>query len=294
MTLLFQCGLYSALLCLAVGLQCYHYNGLPDHALQKQVAKPCGAPHTYCSTTLLKYRELLNIDTIIKGCSAEDSCNHNKTYSMTNTQITQTILCCDSELCNSHLVPELGDDYRTECFACQGPPTACAGNDLPSLRCGPSQKNCVEVSITMALSQDTQHTMIKSCSNLTCPGPAAFSNGEHPVSYSSNHLCCNGSHCNSGHFIDVNPGAENGLECYSRSSTKGVSKMQCRGLMTQCMDLIGSSRDDVVMSGCATEAFCQGGYPQFDIPGWKSTACCSQSFCNHGDSATDLGAQKHP
>ncbi|KAG8547564.1 hypothetical protein GDO81_028010 [Engystomops pustulosus] len=58
--------------------------------------------------------------------------------------------------------------------------------------------------------------------------------------------------------------------------------MRCRGQMTRCMDLIGSSPDDVVMSGCASEAFCQGLYPKFSIPGWQSTVCCGKSLCNQG------------
>ncbi|KAM4015545.1 urokinase plasminogen activator surface receptor-like [Anomaloglossus baeobatrachus] len=283
MKLLLRSGLYSALLCLAVGLQCYHFKGMPDHATKEQTVMTCDdSTQLHCSSTIMTYSGLLHGGVLTKGCSTGEYCNKTVPGSLKHIETSHTSRCCNHDLCNQDLVPDLGDDFHTECLACQGQPLACGGSDLPSLTCGSSQKSCIEVSITTTLSQETHHTMIKSCSNTsTCPGLAAFSNGQHKLSYASSHHCCTGSQCNRGHFKDADPGSENGLECYSHSSPEESGKMKCHGEMTQCMDLIGSSPDDVVMSGCATEAFCQGLYPQFIIPGWKTTQCCGHSLCNH-------------
>ncbi|KAG9470238.1 hypothetical protein GDO78_018528 [Eleutherodactylus coqui] len=293
MKLLLKSGLYSALLCLAAGLECLHFTGLPDHAAEKQENKTCDSAKTHCSSSVITYSHFLRGTVLTKGCVSGEACNQTQMGSLKNIQTSRTILCCDTDHCNKDLVPDLGENFRTECLACQGSPLHCGGRDLPSLRCGASQKSCIEVSIITALSQDTRHTMIKSCSNTsTCPGLAAFSNGQNPLSYACSHHCCDGSQCNAGQFADVDAGEENGVECYSRSSPTEPGTMQCRGQMTQCMDLIGSSPDDVVMSGCATEAFCQGRYPQFKIPGWKRTLCCAQSLCNHGDNGIKKGTQQ--
>ncbi|XP_073426760.1 urokinase plasminogen activator surface receptor [Dendrobates tinctorius] len=282
MKLFLRSGLYSTLLYLAVGLQCYHYKGVPDHATTEQTVMTCDSTKPHCSSTIMTYSGLLHVGVLTKGCSSGETCNQTLTGSLKHIDTSQTSHCCDKDLCNQDLVPDLGEDSWTECLACQGQPLACGGSDLPSLRCEPSQKSCIELSITTTLSQDTRHTMIKSCSNTsTCPGLAAFSNGQNHISYASSPHCCKGSQCNRGHFKDADPGSENGLECYSHSSPGESGTMKCRGPMTQCMDLIGSSPDDVVMSGCATEAFCQGLYPQFNIPGWKNTLCCGHSRCNH-------------
>ncbi|CAJ0931654.1 unnamed protein product [Ranitomeya imitator] len=331
----------------AVGLQCYHYSGVPDHAAAEQTVMTCESTQPYCSSTFMTFSGLLHVGVLTKGCSSGETCNQTLTGSLKHIDTSETSRCCDKDLCNQDLVPDLGEDSWTECLACQGQPLACGGSDLPSLRCGPSQKSCIELSITTTLSQDTRHTMIKSCSNTsTCPELAAFSNGQNQISYASSHHCCKGSQCNRGHFKDVififptpvtchrccrmfpvydkscgvfpvygrscgvfpvygrscgvfpvygrscevfsvygrsyaDPGSENGIECYSHSSPGESGTMKCLGPMTQCMDLTGSSPDDVVMSGCATEAFCQGLYPKFSIPGWKSTLCCGHSLCNH-------------
>ncbi|XP_072282592.1 urokinase plasminogen activator surface receptor-like [Pyxicephalus adspersus] len=286
MRLLLHTVLYSALLCLASSLQCFQYNGLPDLAKEEQVVKNCESTHQYCSSSLFTYGDLVSGNVLVKGCSTGQSCNKTQSGPIKFIQTSETVLCCDTELCNEHLVPDLGEDARIHCLACQGPPSYCGGSSHPNLRCGPSQKSCIEVSITSALSQDIHHTMIKSCSNTSsCPGLSAFSNGKNPVSYSCIHHCCNGSLCNKGNFAAEDPGAENGLECYSRSSPKEVSTMRCRGQMTQCVDLMGeSSHSAPVMSGCATESFCQGLYPTFPIPGWTRTVCCTKSLCNQGNS----------
>ncbi|KAG8433798.1 hypothetical protein GDO86_012243 [Hymenochirus boettgeri] len=185
------------------------------------------------------------------------------------------------------LEPDLGEDahkWGKECLACNGSPSQCGGSSLPGLRCDPDQPNCIKVSITAAFEQDTNQIMIKSCSNSsTCPGSAIFSNGQHPVTYSAHHECCTGTHCNTGYFTDTDAGSENGLECYSQWSPQSVTTMKCRGDMTHCIDLIGDSPGNILMSGCATESFCQGLYPHISVPGWRNTTCCSESLCNHGN-----------
>ncbi|XP_075696534.1 urokinase plasminogen activator surface receptor [Rhinoderma darwinii] len=283
-------GQSASIFCTAVGLQCYHFKGLPDHATEEQEVKTCDSTQQHCRSTYITYSGLLHGGVLTKGCSSGDMCNKTQTGSFVHIDTSQTILCCDKDLCNRDLVPDLGEDSRTECLACQGSPSTCGGSNLASVRCGPSQRTCIEVSITTALSQDPRHTMIKSCSNTsTCPELSAFSNGQHSLSYASSHHCCNGSQCNRGHFKDVDLGVENGLECYNRSSKQKAGTMRCKGQMTQCMDLIGSSPDEVVMSGCATEAFCHGLYPHFNIPGWQSTLCCAKSLCNHGNNGVKKG-----
>lgn len=270
----------------ASSLQCFHFNGLPDHAHEEQLVKTCESTHQHCSSSLFTYRDLLIGDVLVKGCSTGNTCNQTQSGPVKFVHTKETVLCCDTELCNEHLMPDLGEDPRIECLACQGNPSSCGGSNHPSLRCGQSQKSCIEVSITTALGQGIHHTMMKSCSNSSsCPGLAAFSNGQNPVSYSCNHHCCKGSLCNKGNFAVEDPGKENGLECYSRSSPEEAGTMRCRGPMTQCVDLMGTANYGIpVMSGCATEAFCQGLYPTFPIPGWTRTKCCTKSLCNHGKS----------
>ncbi|XP_053308207.1 urokinase plasminogen activator surface receptor-like [Spea bombifrons] len=287
MKLALQCALCCILLSLANSLQCYHFKGAPDQALQKQEAKNCEGNNPFCSSSVVIYNGLLRGKVVVKGCSQGDSCNKTQTTSMKAIETNQTMLCCGTDLCNRDMLPDDNEEsakWGGECLACNGPPLACGGDDLPSLQCDSSGDSCIQVSITTALNQEVHQNIIKSCSNAsTCPGLAAFSNGDDAVSYAANHQCCNGTHCNAGYFTETDPGAENGLECHCRASSNRVDRMKCRGEMTRCVDLIGSSPLDIVMSGCATEAFCQGLYPKFSIPGWLNTTCCSTSLCNHGN-----------
>ncbi|XP_068099439.1 urokinase plasminogen activator surface receptor-like isoform X2 [Hyperolius riggenbachi] len=287
MRLLLLAALHSALLCLASSFQCFQFKGMPDHAKKAQHAVTCDSTQHYCSSSHISYNGDLNGEVLEKGCSTGERCNQTTTDAVKGIDNSVSVLCCDSELCNEDLMPDLGEYHRTECLACQGPPSSCEGSGLPYLRCEAAQTTCIEVSITTAHGHDIHHTMIKSCSNSSsCPGLSAFSNGQEPVTVSSSHRCCTGSLCNSGRFAVEDPGAENGLECHNRSSPAEVSTMRCRGKMNRCADLMGSSSDHVLMSGCATEAFCEGLSPKVPIPGWTSTTCCSESLCNH-DSPTD-------
>ncbi|XP_068099438.1 urokinase plasminogen activator surface receptor-like isoform X1 [Hyperolius riggenbachi] len=238
MRLLLLAALHSALLCLASSFQCFQFKGMPDHAKKAQHAVTCDSTQHYCSSSHISYNGDLNGEVLEKGCSTGERCNQTTTDAVKGIDNSVSVLCCDSELCNEDLMPDLGEYHRTECLACQGPPSSCEGSGLPYLRCEAAQTTCIEVSIT------TAH----------------------------------------GHVED--PGAENGLECHNRSSPAEVSTMRCRGKMNRCADLMGSSSDHVLMSGCATEAFCEGLSPKVPIPGWTSTTCCSESLCNH-DSPTD-------
>uniref|UniRef100_A0A8C5RBI7 UPAR/Ly6 domain-containing protein n=1 Tax=Leptobrachium leishanense TaxID=445787 RepID=A0A8C5RBI7_9ANUR len=291
MKLMLWCGLFSAILCLTNGFQCYRYKGPVDHVLEKQEAKQCESTHQSCKSSLLMSDDL-NMRVLVKSCSKEhdDACNKTHTSSGKGFKVTEIMMCCEGDLCNKDLLPvsdKESEKWGMDCLACNGQPMACAGNGLPTLHCDSPVNQCIQVSITTALGQEVHQTLMKGCSNSsTCPGLSAFSNGQNPVSYASSSQCCTSSHCNSGHFTDTDPGAENGLECYSCSSPSDAGKMKCRGEMTRCMDLMGSSNHDVVMSGCATEAFCQGQYPKFSIPGWSSTTCCTTSLCNHNSNAT--------
>ncbi|XP_053545975.1 urokinase plasminogen activator surface receptor-like [Bombina bombina] len=293
MKLPLQWVLYSTILCTAASLQCYDYYGSPDLANEKQVPKVCESNQMYCNSSIVTYDGLLSgYSYLAKGCTQDldNYCNKTLTITLQHIRYNQSMVCCNTDLCNQHLTPVLedgSDPWVRECLACNGPPSACGHGSLPNLRCASSKTNCIQVSITTALSEDTHQSMIKSCSNTTvCPGLAAFSNGQKPVSYASNHQCCNVSHCNNGQFTVTDPGAENGLQCNSRSSPNTISTMKCRGAMTYCIDLIGETSEDIVMSGCATKSFCEGLYPAFQIPGWKRTACCTDSLCNHANSST--------
>ncbi|OCT73252.1 urokinase plasminogen activator surface receptor isoform X1 [Xenopus laevis] len=289
MKLLLLCNTTSALLSVVFCLNCYQYNGPADHALNKQKRTECKNSQHYCSSTLITLSGFLYVKVLVKGCTDDKAgaCNKTETGRTKDLETQRRKLCCDTELCNKELEPDLGADaqkWGTECLACNGSPTECGGGGLPSLRCETSKSNCIQVSIATAVEKETHKVMIKSCSNSsTCPGTAAFSNGHNPVTYASHHECCNGTHCNNGHFTDTEPGSENGLECYVQSSHQTVGKMVCRGEMTRCADLIGPSPDNILMSGCATQAFCQGLYPHFLLPGWTSTVCCSETLCNHGN-----------
>ncbi|XP_078511708.1 urokinase plasminogen activator surface receptor-like isoform X2 [Lissotriton helveticus] len=154
-----------------------------------------------------------------------------------------------------------------DCLVCNGDPSLCGGQNLPTVRCSAGEAHCVEMSIAGSLKEgDRTERMIKGCGMMTpCGGLAAFSNGEHPVSYSADVKCCNGSECNSGIFAEVDPGDENGVECHScletgkgECSLKNMKIMKCLGAMTQCMVIPGKTSDQTLMRGCATEPFCQG------------------------------------
>ncbi|XP_078511707.1 urokinase plasminogen activator surface receptor-like isoform X1 [Lissotriton helveticus] len=178
-----------------------------------------------------------------------------------------------------------------DCLVCNGDPSLCGGQNLPTVRCSAGEAHCVEMSIAGSLKEgDRTERMIKGCGMMTpCGGLAAFSNGEHPVSYSADVKCCNGSECNSGIFAEVDPGDENGVECHScletgkgECSLKNMKIMKCLGAMTQCMVIPGKTSDQTLMRGCATEPFCQGLYPDFKLNTRNRTTCCTGSLCNHG------------
>ncbi|KAM8926993.1 urokinase plasminogen activator surface receptor-like [Pelodytes ibericus] len=284
-----RCALYSTILCLVSSLQCYSFKGAVDHAIQKQVPKTCEGRQVYCSSSFITYGGMLEGKVLVKGCTEGlgDSCNSTHTTPLKGIQTKQSTVCCNTDLCNQELLPVSNDEsqkWGLDCLACHGAPLTCGGSILPTMQCGSNISHCLQVSVTAAFGQESQKTLLKSCSNSSaCPGLSAFSNGENPVSYSSNYQCCTGTQCNSGTFTETDPGAENGLECYSRSSPNSVSTMRCRGEMMRCTDLTGTSAQDVIMSGCGTDAFCRGLYPKFHLPGWSQTSCCSTSLCNRGN-----------
>ncbi|XP_069057435.1 urokinase plasminogen activator surface receptor-like isoform X2 [Pleurodeles waltl] len=209
----------------------------------------------------------------------------------------QTVeVCASSEHhCFTTLLSYQAEDIdvpgELDCLVCNGEPNLCGGHNLPAVRCSAGEAQCVEMSISGSLKEgERTKRMIKGCGMMTsCGGLAAFSNGEHPVSYSADVKCCNGSECNSGGFSEVDPGKENGVECHSCSETgkgecspKNMKAMKCLGTMTQCMVIQGKTSNQTLMRGCATEPFCQGLYPDFKLNARNRTTCCTGSRCNHG------------
>ncbi|XP_069496976.1 urokinase plasminogen activator surface receptor-like isoform X1 [Ambystoma mexicanum] len=231
---------------------------------------------------------------ITKGCSPRDNnvCNQTTSTVKSHTSSTKSTRCCDGNLCNRALFSAQDVDLPGEldCLACNGSPSLCAGSNLPHLRCSAGESRCVEMSIAGSLNGDGKMKwMMKGCAKSgSCGSLAAFSSGASSISYYANAKCCNGSECNSGTFTEIVPEDANGLECYSCSETgkgecspKNTMPMKCLGSMTQCADIRGKTSGKVLRSGCATEAFCQGHYPDFRMAAKNHTSCCSGSLCNH-------------
>ncbi|XP_030044470.1 urokinase plasminogen activator surface receptor [Microcaecilia unicolor] len=282
----------SILLPLASSLQCYQYQGV-SWLPQKQNVITCEPNAAFCTSTLIKLNGTLYGEILVKGCLAgnESTCNKTTTTDKKITQIYESVQCCNTELCNSDLIPDVSStkDHGIQCYVCNGNPASCNGDQLPTVRCTGEQTQCMEISIEGAVTgNEKTRLMLKGCGNLTSCGEfAAFSNGLQPLSYSAAMRCCKGSACNSGTFAESEPGKENGVECYSCAdseqggcSPEHVKKMKCTGAMTQCLDIIGDTHNRIIMKGCATDSFCQRLYPDFRIPVKSSTSCCSGSLCN--------------
>ncbi|XP_029433315.1 urokinase plasminogen activator surface receptor-like [Rhinatrema bivittatum] len=248
---LIQILLAATLLCSASSIQCYQYQGesIPP---QQQNVITCKPNVAFCTSTLIRFNGMLNGETLVKGCLSENEniCNMTITEDKNVMHVYKSVQCCDMDLCNLDLLPDVSTkDHEIQCFVCNGNPAGCSGDQLPTTWCG-EQTRCMEISIGGALTGDGRtRFMMKGCGNAaSCGGFAAFSDGHQPLSYYAAMTCCNGSACNTGTFVESEPGKENGLEVTScaKAEKGGLSlghmkRTKCTGTMTQCLDIIGEA-----------------------------------------------------
>ncbi|XP_075134243.1 uncharacterized protein LOC142209213 [Leptodactylus fuscus] len=130
---------------------------------------------------------------------------------------------------------------------------------------------------------------LKGCRIFTCSSSLGFSTQTSSVSVQ----CCNSSLCNDFNVIHHQNTEANGIECYSCNtvndegcSEEEVTKTQCYGALTSCINVIGTSKDDelttpIEMKGCATPNMCDSSFlPTLQYLRNANVQCCNGSLCN--------------
>ncbi|XP_008111997.1 urokinase plasminogen activator surface receptor [Anolis carolinensis] len=277
------------------GLQCYSCDRDTD-CTEMEI---CEEHQEQCSTTIMTVLSRPKISTyILKGCDVSGKPNNSISHLSGNQVVFLTEEYCDTELCNKrspNVVDVLiarGRQRRTrECYSCTTADKTCSNSSLELMTCARLEEDCVDIiSFTTELPAGEQR--IKGCGQLShCQAsePLGFHN------QNSFHLikCCNSSRCNSDmqDYKDA-PLPLNGVTCFSceGNSTHGcspdaVSKIQCQGPMTQCLEasgIHGISGENSVVKGCASPSWCESPYTAVHKNlGAIHSRCCSGNLCNN-------------
>uniref|UniRef100_A0A670INU5 UPAR/Ly6 domain-containing protein n=1 Tax=Podarcis muralis TaxID=64176 RepID=A0A670INU5_PODMU len=133
------------------------------------------------------------------------------------------------------------------CYSCSSADQTCYNSSHMQMRCARPEEKCIDItSLTVTEEFPRDEQRIKGCGSLThCQEPLGFHN------HNSFHLikCCDSSQCNDdtqGKIPGDTPPQPNGVTCFSceGNSTHGcspddITKVQCRGVMTQCLEASG-------------------------------------------------------
>ncbi|XP_042296907.1 urokinase plasminogen activator surface receptor-like [Sceloporus undulatus] len=279
------------------GFQCYSCDGDRD-CLETEV---CEEHQEQCSTTVMTVISRPKISTyFLKGCDISGKPNNSISHFSGNQVVFLAEEYCDTELCNKispNVVDVLvarGHHRRTkDCYSCTTADKTCYNASLMLMSCARLEEDCVEITsftTSTELPEDEQH--IKGCGQLShCQAsePLGFQN------QNSFHLikCCNSSRCNSDMQDYKNtPLPLNGVTCFSCEgnathgcSPEAVTKIQCQGPMTQCLEasgIHGTTGDNSVVKGCASPSWCNSPYTSvYKNLGAIHSRCCTGSFCNN-------------
>ncbi|XP_063168148.1 urokinase plasminogen activator surface receptor-like [Candoia aspera] len=281
-----------------VGLQCYSCHDNSDC----QETEVCEEHQEKCSTTVMTIVARPKISTyLLKGCDVSGKPNNSLSHLSSDRVVFLAEEHCETELCNSGVprkAPNVGDMLRVRgrnenilsCYSCTTADKTCNSSSLPYMRCFWPQEKCVDItSFTIPEEFPRDQERIKGCGQLShCQEALGFHN--HKSFYMIK--CCNSSWCNN----DVQdykkaPLPLNGVTCYSceGNSTHGcatdnVTKVQCRGPMTNCLEasgVHGISGKNSVLKGCASPSWCNSPYTSvYKNLGSVETHCCAGDLCN--------------
>uniref|UniRef100_A0A8D0BLA5 UPAR/Ly6 domain-containing protein n=1 Tax=Salvator merianae TaxID=96440 RepID=A0A8D0BLA5_SALMN len=238
--------LLSLVLAYAAGLQCYSCDGHNDC----QETEVCDEHQDQCSTTIMTLLALLD--------------------TLTARGRRGNVL---------------------QCYSCSSTDQNCVDTKATTMLCAQLEENCVDItSFTTFQEFLADEQRIKGCGLLShCEKPLGFHN-QNSFYFIK---CCNTSYCNND-MTDYksNPMPLNGVTCYSceGNATHGcsegdITKLQCQGPMTQCLEASGIhsiTGQNSVLKGCASPSWCDSPYTSvYKNMGVRYSRCCSGDLCNN-------------
>ncbi|KAF7242390.1 Urokinase plasminogen activator surface receptor [Varanus komodoensis] len=294
-----RCVWIGFLLSLAVAhvasLECYSCDGDRDC----QETETCAEYQEQCRTTIMSILVRSRLSSYIrKGCDVGGKPNNSLTHFSGKDVVFLVEEHCDTDLCNRGIPPVMSTitarghhRSRLDCNSCASSAETCFNTTLVPLRCTHPGESCVDItSFTGPKEFPADEQRIKGCGQLSqCQEPLGFHNLD------SFHLikCCNTSRCNDDRQDYKNtPLPWNGVTCFSCEgnathgcSPESISKVQCQGPMTQCLEasgIHGISGENAVLKGCASPSWCDSPYTSvYKNLGAVHSRCCTGDFCNN-------------
>ncbi|XP_028598249.2 urokinase plasminogen activator surface receptor-like [Podarcis muralis] len=277
------------------GLECYACDGDSDC----QETEICEEYQEQCSTTIMTILARSKISSyILKGCDVGGKPNSSISHLSGNQVVFLAEEHCGTDLCNQgvlNVVDMLTARGRPRnplhCYSCSSADQTCYNSSHMQMRCARPEEKCIDItSFTATEEFPGDEQRIKGCGSLThCQEPLGFHN------QNSFHLikCCNSSQCNDDtqDYKDTPP-QPNGVTCFSceGNSTHGcspddITKVQCRGVMTQCLEasgIHGSTGQISAVKGCASPSWCDSPYTSvYKNLGAIYSHCCTGDLCNN-------------
>ncbi|XP_061453160.1 urokinase plasminogen activator surface receptor-like [Rhineura floridana] len=277
-----------------IGLQCYACNG--DSNCQE--TEDCEEYQEQCSTTVMTILTRSKISSyFLKGCDVSGKPNSSISHLSGNQVVFLTEEHCGTELCNEGTLDVLDaltargrQRSALHCYSCSSSDKNCFNASLAQMRCARPEEDCIDITaFTVPEEFPTDEQRIKGCGLLShCQEPLGFHN------QNSFYLikCCNFSGCNDDRQDYKNTSLPlNGVTCHSceGNATHGcspddITKVQCQGPMTQCLEasgIHGISGQSSVVKGCASPSWCDSSYTSvYKNLGALHSRCCTGELCN--------------
>ncbi|XP_060640878.2 papilin-like [Anolis sagrei] len=257
----------------------------------------CENPSASCTTSVRKaYVSFLEFQSVRKGCAQQLYPPESISIKSHLMSLSYQARFCAEDGCNNetYFVSHLPPANHMRCHTCASQGAWCPEIARTQISCSGDQDQCVDLTILGKLGQYSNVKM-KGCASLKrCEDTLSFYSGRRTIHAS----CCNSPLCNTfSTDFHVLSEAPNGLECYScvdddgsgsRCSTQAMSKVQCTGIHSMCLEGVGNSRKAgrdlglVTFKGCASPAMCQssllGLVQELDN---TDVLCCQGSLCNN-------------
>ncbi|KAJ7304099.1 hypothetical protein JRQ81_011623 [Phrynocephalus forsythii] len=257
----------------------------------------CTDPSASCMTSVRKaYVSFLEFQSVKKGCARQLYPPESISINSHLLSLSYQARYCAEDGCNNetYFVSHPAPANHMRCHTCASQGAWCPETSRTQITCVGDQDQCVDMDITGKLGQYS-NLKLKGCTNLQrCEDTLSFYSGSRTIHTS----CCNTPLCNSFNpDLHILSQAPNGLECYScveddgsmsGCSSQAMSKVQCMGIHTMCLEGIGKSRTGgkdlglVTFKGCASPAMCQSTLLSL-VQELDNTEllCCQGNLCNN-------------
>ncbi|XP_063291793.1 urokinase plasminogen activator surface receptor-like [Pelobates fuscus] len=281
LALLFLCVFLSKGSC----LKCNQCSGIPYNCIDKE--QQCFVNQTSCISQSFTIVENGTVtEKTFKGCSEGLVCNETMYLDRGIRKTYMSSSCCLTDNCNTGTYYSTVPVAALNCLACIGNNQSCTLPNVTSIRCAGVQDRCMTIT-SLFVSGSSSNSVVKACGtgNL-CDRRLEYNTGKGRLY--TDITCCGKTNCNNGAIaVSVNE-TLNGLQCYACNETgkgectKNITKVQCTGNMTSCMDIQGFPRGTTLMRGCCSKDVCLGLSTSLFVLQSQKLYCCKGNLCNNG------------